>query len=136
MKKIPKALFVALALLLNACSTVSQSTEGVLQIEVSSRGQALVDVSCYVRADKMSTTVNAPAKVNVGLVHDILEVRCEKPGYKTAEIIYRAAPRNLSPQAGLGVQSGGGANFSIALKSNATPVFFPSPLRLDMPPVK
>ncbi|NEX62600.1 hypothetical protein [Noviherbaspirillum galbum] len=95
-----------LTALLAACATTG-SNDGSITIDTRAGGQQLAGANCMVSTNSGSWNVVTPATVPVGSANGDLRVVCNKPGYRTAETLYRPAGSSGS-SLGLGVGGGGG----------------------------
>ncbi|MBK4734440.1 hypothetical protein [Noviherbaspirillum pedocola] len=95
-----------LAAVLEGCASAPISNDVIF--EAVSRGQPVPDVSCLVRTVEGSAQITTPARLPVRNTAGDLRVVCDKPGFRTSEVIYRAGVYGgPASSVGLGVASGG-----------------------------
>jgi hypothetical protein len=108
-----RRLILVLSLALAACATTQSS--GGITVETTSQGQPLAGANCEVRTGAGSWNVVTPGTVNVGDALGDLRVVCDKPGFRTSEMIYRTSGSAYSgPNVGVGV-GGGSGNVGVGL---------------------
>ncbi len=129
-------LFLLLPLALSACAT-GAGTDGGIQVETTSRGQALAGAVCVVKSSTGTSSITTPGRVVIGNARGDLSVVCDKPGYRTSEFVYRPASGSGS-NVGIGLGGGGGhagiglgLNFPISVGAGA----YPSRVTVDMNPL-
>ncbi|MGH8806489.1 MAG: hypothetical protein ACREX0_01255 [Noviherbaspirillum sp.] len=108
-------LILLLPMAIAACATTG-SSDGRVTIETASRGQALAGANCAVSTNGGNWNVLTPAAVTVGSASGDLRVICNKPGYRTAEMIFKPSSP-LGSNVGLGV-GGGGGNVGVGVGLN------------------
>ena len=91
--------------LLAGCAGMSGSR--TLQIDTRSGGQPLAGAVCQVNLGRERFDVTTPARMDVSQAQGDLQVVCNKPGYRTSELYYRATSSSGS-SIGLGAGGGGG----------------------------
>ncbi len=99
-------LFLLFPLFLAACAS-SPSGNGNVLVETASRGQALQGAQCTARTGNGNWTVMTPGSVPVGSARGDLRIICNKPGYRTSEVVYQPS-RPTNSNLGIGVGGGGG----------------------------
>jgi hypothetical protein len=107
----------AMMLAVAGCATPPVS-KGI-GIETASAGQFLPGANCTVQTVEGSFTVVTPAAVLVRNTPGDLRVVCDKPGYRTSEVLYRGLGYGGysaygGPSVGLGL-GGGSGNVGFAL---------------------
>jgi hypothetical protein len=124
-----------LSFAVTACAT-NGSGDGSLAVDTTSRGQILAGASCVVKTDAASWTVITPAIIAGVMPTSDLRVVCDKPGYRTSELIYKPDART-GGSLGIGVGSGGrhtgvgfGFNMPIATGNGG----YPARVTVDMNP--
>lgn len=128
-------LILLVPMLAAACATTG-SGGGSVAIGTRAGGQEVVGADCNVSTGAGNWNVVTPATVTVGSASGDLRVVCNKPGYRTSEVIFR--PSNpLGSSVGLGVGGGGGnvgvgvgLNFPVRLGGGS----YPSQVTVDMNP--
>ncbi|PFH04461.1 hypothetical protein BCF11_5240 [Collimonas sp. PA-H2] len=100
-------LTLMLGLALSGCATVA-SENGHVLIEASSDSQQLEGARCVVKTDSSRWNVVTPGDVLIVAADGDLHVVCDKPGYRTSEVVYRAPPGLNSPSVGIGAAGGSG----------------------------
>jgi hypothetical protein len=100
-----------LALTLAGCATTDSG--GGITIETTTKGQPLPGANCVVRTFSGTWNIIAPATVAIGGPNGDLRVLCDKPGYRTSEVIYR--PSSGYSGSGLGIGVGGGSGGGIGV---------------------
>lgn len=95
-----------LSLALAACATTG-SGSGVIMLETTSKGQPLTGANCVIHTGAGNWTVATPGTVVVGSPSGDLHVVCDKPGYRTSELIYKPSSGGY-PGSSLGIGVGGG----------------------------
>ncbi len=130
-----RRLILFLPVALAACATTG-SSGGSIAIDTTSRGQAVSGASCAVSTGAGRWNVTTPGSVNIGAASGDLRVVCEKPGYRTAEMVFRPSSP-LGSSVGLGVGGGGGnvgvgvgLSFPISLGGGT----YPSRVTVDLTP--
>lgn len=99
-------LILLVPIALAACATTGSGGDG-MAIETVSRGEQVTGASCSVSTNAGTWNVVTPASLQGISANGDLRVLCNKPGYRTSEVIHR--PSNpLGSSVGLGVGSGGG----------------------------
>lgn len=106
-----RLLVVMLVSLVGACATTPESK--TLLVDARSAGQPLAGASCVVHLGPQSFTVTTPATLPVGDAHGDLQITCNKPGYRSSELYFRAGSSNGS-SVGIG-GGGGGAHLGVGL---------------------
>ena len=103
---------VLLVSLLAACATGSPESR-MLVVDARSAGQPLAGAGCVVHLGPQTYTVTTPATLPVGDAHGDLQITCNKPGYRTSELYFRATSSGGS-SVGIGA-GGGGGNVGLGL---------------------
>jgi len=128
---------ISLIWLLVLCACASPGWNGgVVSIETTSQGQTLAGASCMVYTNVGNWTVLTPATVTVGRVQGDLRVVCDKPGYRTSELIYKPSGYP-SPSVGVGVGGGGshvGVGVGLSVPIIAAGGSYPARITIDMNP--
>lgn len=124
-----------LTLTLAACATTG-SGGGNIAVETASKGQPVTGANCVVRTGAGSWNVVTPATINVGQASGDLNVVCDKPGYRTSELVYKPSGRSGSSM-GIGL-GGGGGNVGLGV-GLSFPIMtgggsYPSRITIDMNP--
>lgn len=128
-------LILLLPMLIAACATTG-SSDGTIAIDTRAGGQELIGATCNVSSGSGNWNVVTPASLNIGSASGELRVVCNKPGYRTSEVIYRpTGPYGSSVGLGVGGGSGNvgvgvGLNFPIRLGGGS----YPSQVTVDMNP--
>jgi hypothetical protein len=99
-------------LALAACATTG-SNGGSILVETVAQGQALNGASCSVSTNGGSWSVTTPASVAIGGANGDLRVICNKPGYRTSELILKPSSY-ANPSMGVGI-GGGSGNVGVGL---------------------
>ena len=101
------------SLLLTAC--VTGPGPGML-VETVSQGQALSGANCTVSNGRESWNVVTPASIRLNSGGD-LRVWCEKPGYRTSELVWQGSGDSgwWGPSVGLGLAGGIGGRTGLGL---------------------
>jgi hypothetical protein len=138
MRGISFAAAACIAAMLGACATAPVSNDVI--IEAASRGQPIPDVSCLVQAVEGSTQITTPARLPIRNTRGDLRVVCDKPGYRTSEVLYRAGVYGgPASTVGLGVGSGGGGvGFGLGLGvpvGGGAPAGVPARVVVEMNPL-
>nr|WP_314626696.1 hypothetical protein [uncultured Noviherbaspirillum sp.] len=111
MKLLGRLGVVVMTLALAACATPLVSND--ISIETASAGQFLPGASCTVQTPEGSFNVMTPATVPVRHATGDLRVVCNRPGFRTSEVLYRGMGYGGyngygGPSVGLGLGGGGG----------------------------
>jgi hypothetical protein len=114
MKRARLLSITTLTLAVSACVTAPVSND--LGIETASAGQFLPGANCTVQTVEGSFNVVTPATVPVRNTPGDLRVVCDRPGYRTSEVVYRGLGYGGysgyggydGPSVGLGLGGGGG----------------------------
>jgi len=107
-------LILSLGLALSGCATIA-SDNGRVQIEAVSDSQQLAGARCVVKTDSSRWNVVTPGNVLIVEADGDLHVVCNKPGYRTSEVVYRAPPGLNSPSIGIGATGGSGGIGAVGL---------------------
>ncbi len=112
------------SLLIAACASGPQRPEGLIDIQTTTRGQAL------------------PGAVNVGEPSGDLWVVCNRAGYRTSEVIVRAAGSAASGTrvgvgmgGGFGRTSGVGLSLGMGFPLGSSRVRYPAQVVVDLTPL-
>ena len=82
---------------------------GKLSVLTTSRSQPLAGAECTVQTDAGKWSLTTPGEVMIGKPAGDLHVVCNKEGYRTSELVYRAAGRSGGgSRIGVGVGGGSG----------------------------
>ncbi len=125
-----------LSLALSACATTGPQERGIL-VETAVNGQPLDGTRCTVSTAAGSWNVVTPARLDVGAPSGDLRVVCDRPGFRTAETIYRAYAVGGGPNIGFGLAGGsGGLGTSIGMSFPFSQggAQYPARIRVDMFP--
>ncbi len=93
---------------LAACAT--PSTDSGVEIQTTHAGQTIVDAECTVTTDAGSWKVKTPGTAPIGAPRGDLRVVCNKAGYRTSEVLYRATPGPGSSNMSVGIGGGTGGS--------------------------
>ena len=107
-----RLLVVMLVSLVGACATSGPESR-TLMVDTRSAGQSLAGASCVVHLGPQSFTVTTPATLPVGDARGDLQITCNKPGYRSSELYFRAGSSSGS-SIGIG-GGGGGAHLGVGL---------------------
>jgi len=100
-------LILSLGVALSGCATTA-SDNGHVLIQATSASQQLAGARCVVKTDSSRWDVVTPGDVLIVEADGDLHVVCNKPGYRTSEVVYRAPPGLNSPSVGIGAAGGSG----------------------------
>ena len=120
---------------LAACATPG-GDKGI-EIETSHAGQAITGAECTVTTGAGSWKVTTPGVAPVGTPSGDLRVVCDKSGYRTSEVVYRATPGSSNMSIGIGGGSGGGGvgvGFGFGIPIGQGRSNYPSRIVVDMNP--
>lgn len=95
-----------LPLALAACATTG-SNGGVVAISTVTKGQDLPGAQCHVSTAAGNWDVITPGSVQIGGAAGDLRVVCNKPGYRTSEVVYKPSS-GYGSSLGIGAGGGGG----------------------------
>jgi hypothetical protein len=128
---------LALAAMLGACASAPVSNDVIF--ETVSRGQPLPDASCLVQTIEGSARISTPARLPLRNTQGDLRVVCDKPGFRTSEVLYRAGLYGApAGSVGLGVASGGsvgvGLGFGLPI-GGPGPAGIPERVLVEMNPL-
>jgi len=136
-------LAMGLALGLGACATAPVSND--LGIETVSRGQPVPGASCTVQLVEGSFTIVTPAVVPARNTGGDLRVVCNKPGYRTSEVLYRGGYAGYGgygsrTSLGFGLGGGGGSigygiGLGVPIGGGASPSSLPASVLVEMNPL-
>lgn len=131
------------ALGLAACATAPVSND--LGIETVSRGQPVAGANCTVQLVEGSFDVVTPAVVPARNTRGDLRVVCNKPGYRTSEVLYRGSYGSYGSYGsrtslGFGLGGGGGSigygiGLGMPIGGGASPSQVPSTVLVEMNPL-
>lgn len=134
---------MGLALGLGACATVPVSND--LSIETVSRGQPVPGASCTVQLVEGSFNIVTPAVVPARNTRGDLRVVCNKPGYRTSEVLYRAGYAGYDgygsrTSLGFGLGGGGGSvgygiGLGVPIGGGASTSSVPASVLVEMNPL-
>lgn len=116
-----------------ACATMGPGN-GAVAIETTSAGQPLTGAHCTVNTLAGSWNVTTPATAAVGSASGDLRVVCNKPGYRTSEVVYRPSSP-LNSNIGIGIGGGGGAvgvGLGLGIPIGLSRGGYPSRVAVDM----
>jgi len=107
------------AMMLAVAGCATQPVANQIGIETASAGQFLPGANCTVQTVEGSFAVVTPATVPVRNMSGNLRVICDRPGYRTSEVLYRGLGYGGysaygGPSIGLGI-GGGSGNVGYAL---------------------
>lgn len=114
---------------------------GKLSVLTTSRSQPLAGAVCEVQTDAGKWTTTTPGVVTIGKPAGDLRVVCNKEGYRTSELIYRASSRSAGGSrvgVGVGGGSGGGGvgiSFGMGMPLGGYGGSYPSEVVVDMTPL-
>ena len=102
-------------LALAGCATGMVSND--VLIETVSRGQPLPGSSCLVQAREGSWTISTPASLPIRNTGGDLRVVCERPGFRSSEVLYRGGAYGGYGGSGssVGFGFGSGGNVGVGL---------------------
>ena len=109
-----RILLLAFALLLSACATAPSG----LQVETVSTGQPLPGANCVVSNGSQNWNIVTPATVLTFSGGAYLRVWCDKPGYRTSELVLQGGANSApwwGPSVGLGVSAGSHGHAGVGL---------------------
>lgn len=132
-------LILGLCVVCFGCATVA-SDNGHVLIEATSDNQQLEGARCVVKTDGSRWDVITPADVLIVAADGDLHVVCNKPGYRTSEVVYRAPSGLNSPGVGIGAVGGSGGIGAIGVglgvnlpqTFGAKEKFYPSRVLIEM----
>ena len=107
-----RSVVLLLISLLAACATGGPGSK-TLAIDTRSGGQPLAGATCLVHIGADTFTVTTPVTLPVGEARGDLQLTCNKSGYRSAELYYRATNSGGS-SVGIGA-GGGGGNVGLGL---------------------
>ncbi len=124
-----------LALTLAACASTG-SGGSYIAVETRSKGQPVTGATCVVRTGAGTWNVVTPGTVNVGSASGDLNVVCDKPGFRTSELVYKPSGRSGS-SVGIGL-GGGGGNVGLGVGLSFPIMYgsgnYPNRVTIDMNP--
>jgi hypothetical protein len=98
----------AMGCLLAACAGPGVGrSNGNVMVEAASSGQALPGAQCTVTNGAGRWEVVTPSNAPVGSPVGDLRIICNKPGFRTSEVVYRPSS-GVTPNVGVGVGGGSG----------------------------
>lgn len=128
---------------LGACATAPVSND--LSIETVSRGQPVPGASCTVLLVEGSFNIVTPAVVPARNTRGDLRVVCNKPGYRTSEVLYRGGYAGYDgygsrTSLGFGLGGGGGSvgygiGLGVPIGGSASPSSVPASVLVEMNPL-
>lgn len=131
------------ALGLAACATMPVSND--LGIETVSRGQAVPGANCLVQLVEGSFNIVTPAVVPARNTRGDLRVVCNKPGYRTSEVLYRGGYAGYNgygsrTSLGFGLGGGGGSvgygiGLGVPIGGGPGPSSLPATVLVEMNPL-
>lgn len=97
-----------LGILLASCASPGVGrSDGNVVVEAAADGQMLTGAQCTVTNGAGSWKVVTPGSAPVGSPVGDLRVICNKPGFRTSEVVYRPSA-GVTPNVGVGVGGGSG----------------------------
>ena len=127
-------LALLLVALLAGCAAMG-SGDGRISIETRSQGEPLTAARCVVKTDGGTWRLTSPAEVVIAVADGDLHVACSKPGYRTAEVVYKAPPGVGLPTMGGGAGGGGiglGPGVSFPIRIGDKSAAYPSRVMVDL----
>jgi hypothetical protein len=132
---------MGLALGLGACATAPVSND--LGIETVSRGQPVAGANCTVQLVEGSFNIVTPAVVPARNTRGDLRVVCDKPGYRTSEVLYRGGYSGYGGSGtslGFGLGGGGGSigygiGLGVPIGGGPGPTSMPASVLVEMNPL-
>ncbi len=98
-------------LLLASCASQPQRPPGRVNILSTSAGQPLDGAACTVDTGAGRWAVQTPAVIDVGEPSGDLRVICQRPGYRSSEVLIRAGSGSSPGASRVGVGVGGGTGY-------------------------
>ncbi len=138
------AALVAFTAVLAGCASQPQRPEGLIAIEASALGKPLAGANCTAGTLSGSWSVQTPGTVNVGTPNGDLQVVCNHPGYRTSEVIIRAAAAAGAPGGtrvsvgmggGFGGYRGGGMSLGFGFPIVSSRPQYPARVVVDLTPL-
>lgn len=131
-------LILLLPVALAACATAGPN-DGTILVEAAAQGRLLTGVACTVSSNAGSWKIITPARVNPGRANGDLHVLCNQPGYRAAEVVYRATGVGASGSSvGVGLGGGGGnLGFGVGLNfpvNSGGGAAYPARITVEMNP--
>ncbi len=129
---------------LSACVTTSPF-DGRVEILSTARDQPIDGADCVVTTNSGSWTVQTPGHAAVGEMNGDLRVVCNKPGYRTSEVIHRSSAARQGPGAsrvGVGITGGSGGytgvgvSLGLGFPLGGVRSDYPSRVTVDMTPLQ
>lgn len=114
MRDLAPSLIMFLGVALSGCATTA-SDNGRVLIDATSDSQQLKGARCVVKTDSSRWNVVTPGDILIVEADGDLHVVCDKPGYRTSEVVYRAPPGLNSPSVGIGATGGRGGIGAVGL---------------------
>jgi hypothetical protein len=102
-----RRLILLLPIVLAACATTG-SNGGIVAIDTAAGGQPLAGATCTVSTYGNTWNITTPASIAVGSPNGDLRVVCNKPGYRTSEVVYRPGGDSYGGSS-VGIGAGGGS---------------------------
>ena len=137
--KLQHALAALLPLWLGACAVAPPGQPGIL-LETAVRGQPVAGATCAASIGPVHWDVTTPAVLALGDARGELRIVCEKPGFRTSELIFRSdsggsfgAASGVSAGFGSGVY-GSGLGLGLSFPLGGTAAHFPKRLVIDLNP--
>ncbi len=141
--RFPVSMMLAAGVLaLTACASSPPYT-GKIDIRTTSRSQALTGADCTVETNAGKWTVVTPGSVEVGQPAGELRVSCNKPGYRSSEVIDRSGMAysggsgtrlGVGVGGGLGRSSGVGVSLGMGFPLGSVRRGYPAEVVVDMNP--
>lgn len=112
-------LIYILPFILGACAS-GVPNNGNVSIDTASKGQIVEGATCVVSNNAGQWNITTPASAPVGGPDGTLRVLCNKPGYRTSEVVYQPSYGSSGSSVGLGVgrfgsHTGGGIGIGIPI---------------------
>jgi hypothetical protein len=99
-------MILALPVMLAACAT-TDSNQGLVTITTGTDGHQFDGASCVVTTRNASWNIVTPATLKIDSDND-LRILCNKPGYRTSELILPSYGRVSGSGVGIGMGGGNG----------------------------
>ena len=130
-----RSLMPLLGLLLTACAITPPGEPGIA-LETAARGQPLAGATCVATIGPMRWDVTTPAVLAIGDARGALHIVCDKPGFRSSELIFRPES-GVSSGVSAGFGSGGygsGIGLGLSFPLGGASARYPKRLVIDLNP--
>ena len=125
-----------LALMLGACAATAPADPAIM-LETAVRGQPVAGATCAASIGPVRWDVTTPVVLAIGDARGELHIVCDKPGFRSSELIFRPeAGISSGVSAGFGSGGyGGGIGLGLGFPLGGASARYPKRLVIDLNPL-